>query len=154
MHVRLRFTLLLLLPLLTLGACSEEDQADVDIAAAPSNVDEPDLLGYWTVLEINGAIPQGSPEIRYQFTAEGDFIRYEGAEAERSRYTFAGPSQLTVDGPAGTTFYEYTLDDSELTLSQPGESITLQKIADVDLDEVPAPSTAVPEEDSLPADSM
>lgn len=152
-----RFLILALLPALSLVGCAEDDGAAVEIPAAPSAIGEPDLLGYWTVLEIDGAVPQGGAEIRYQFTPEGDFIRFEGSEVERSRYTFAGPDQLTVDGPTGTMFYDYALDGDELTLGEPGEggeAIVLQKVADVDLGEVRPPSTAVPEEDSLPPDSM
>jgi hypothetical protein len=149
--------LLLLAPALALSACGGGDDPQVEISEDPADIGQPDLLGYWALTRINGEVPPADTQIRYQFTAQGDFIRYDGAEVERSRYTFAGPGQLTIDGPAGATFYDYRLDDDELTLSEPGEdgeSLTLQKLADQDLEDVPPPPTSVPEEDSVPADSM
>ncbi|HLT47216.1 MAG TPA: hypothetical protein VK002_08315 [Rubricoccaceae bacterium] len=146
---------LLALLLVPLAACGDGgDDPEVEVPDEPSAIDNPDLLGYWVVTEMNGATPPA--EIRYQFTAQGDFIRYQGTEVERSRYTFAAPGQITVDGPAGAAFYDYQLDGDELTLSVPGEggeTMRLRKLADQDLEDVPPP-TSVPEEDSLPADSM
>jgi len=151
---KLRLALLLLLPAITLTACGRGEEAEVDVAA-PSNIDEPDLLGYWVVLEVNDE-PPADGEVRYQFTAQGDFVRYAGGEAERARYTFAAPNQLTVDGPTGTVFYDYEVSGEELTLREPGEggdTFRLRKLADQNLEDVPPP-TSVPEEDSLPPDSL
>lgn len=147
--------LALLLSALALTACGDEDEPEVEVPEDPSNIDNPDLLGYWVVTQVNGDPVAADTEIRYQFTPQGDFIRYEGDDVARSRYTFAAPGQITIDGPTGTTFYDYQLDDDELTLQEPGEngdSMRLRKLADVDLEDIPPP-TAVPEEDSVPGDT-
>jgi hypothetical protein len=155
---RLLPALLLLVPLLALGACGgEEADPEVEIPEEPSDIDNPDLLGYWALVEIDGRMPETTFPVRYQFTAQGDFIRYEGDAVERSRYTFASEDQLTIDGPTGTLFYDYELDGDDLTLREPGEgggTLHLRKLADQDLEDVPPPSTSVPAEDSIPIDSM
>ena len=49
------------------------------------------------------------------------------------------------------------IDGQRLTLTEPGEggrTLTLTKLADQNLEDVPAPSTGVPEEDSIPGDAM
>ena len=135
---------------------SFESVSEAPIPAERSNVDSADLLGYWLLVEAGDGGPAGGQEVRYQFTAEGDFVRYAGDEAERARYTFSAPDQITVDGPSGLTFYDYRLRGDELTLTQPGEggaSLSLRKLADESPEAVPGPM-AVPEEDSVPADSM
>jgi hypothetical protein len=148
---------LLLLAALALPACGGgEDDAEVEVEAEPSDIDNPALLGYWAVVERNGEVAAASELVRYQFTAQGDFIRYEGGGMAQARYTFASEDQITIDGPEGTRFYEYEVRGDELTLREPGEggeSLRLTKQADVDLENVPPPAS-VPEEDSVPADSM
>lgn len=154
---RLLFALLLLAPTLALTACGGgEADPEVAIPEDPADIDNPDLLGYWTLVEENGRTLEAT--VRYQFTAQGDFIRSEGSEiTEQARYTFASENQITIDGPTGTLFYAYELDGDDLMLREPGEGgslLRLRKLADQDLEDVPPPPTSVPEEDSVPADSM
>ena len=156
MPLSLRLAFLLLLPALALTACGGEDDAEVTISEEPSDISDPDLLGYWVVTRENGEMPTNDQEVRIQFTAQGDFIRYVGSQVERLRYTFASESQLMIDGPDGPTLYDYRLDGDELTLTEPGEdgtALSLRKLADVDLENVPPPAS-VPEEDALPTDSV
>jgi hypothetical protein len=156
-HRRL-LALLLLAPALAACGGGEEADPEVEIPEDPADIDDPDLLGYWALVAENGRTPQSAVPVRYQFTAQGDFVRYEGNEpVERSRYTFASERQITIDGPTGTLFYDYELDGDELTLREPGEeggTLLLRKLADQDLEDVPPPSTSVPAEDSIPMDSM
>jgi hypothetical protein len=147
--------LLLLLP--ALAACGGDADPAVEVSEDPSAIDNPDLLGYWALVEENGRTPATDRQVRYQFTAQGDFIRYTGDVAEGARFTFASGDQITIDGPTGTQFFQYAIDGATLTLTEPGDggqSLTLTKLADQNLEDVPPPSTGVPEEDSIPADSM
>lgn len=145
---------LLLLAALALPACGDGgDDPQVELEE-PAQIDNPALLGYWSVVQLNGRPATGVP-VRYQFTAQGDFIRYEGDAVAQARYTFASTTQLTVDGPEGVRFYDYAVRGNELTLRVPGEggeSIRLTKLADQNLEDVPPPAS-VPEEDSIPVDS-
>ncbi len=159
MPPRLLAVLLLLAPALLLFACGDggENGPEVEITEDPADVDDADLLGYWTLIEENDRVPQSDRNVRYQFTAQGDFIRYEGSTVERARFTFASADQITIDGPTGTRFLDYELDGEELVLRDPGEdggSLRLRKLADQNLEDVPPPVQTVPEEDSLPTDSM
>jgi hypothetical protein len=147
----------LLLLVLPLAACGGgEGGAEVEVTEDPAEIDNADLLGYWAVVERNGEVVMTDRPVRYQFTAQGDFFRYEGAGVAQARYTFASEDQIMIDSPDGPQLYDYELRGGELTLRQAGEdgeSLRLTKLADQDLEDVPPP-TAVPAEDSVPADSM
>src|SRR5690606_11828030 len=136
-----------------------EEEPEVVVPEEPADIANPDLLGYWAVTQVNGEIPDAALDLRFQFTPAGEFVRYEGDTVTRAPFTFASKNQITINDVAGARFYEYTLNGDALTLVEPGEggaSISLTRLADVDLEQVqppPEPSTSIPE-DSVPADSV
>lgn len=137
---------LLALALLALAAC-RGGGADVEVEAAPENVGQPDLLGAWTVAEIDGRAP--TREVMLQFTPQGEFIRIEGGEQQRATYVFAGERALELTDATGVRRYQIDVrDDRTIILRQDGnggeELRLLRRGGPTDLSQVsPAPTTAL-----------